>query len=160
MSMLFFRKLNNTGKNWWRKSLSLHLKFRRWGSETYKNICVLINWLFLSLSNPGVNYPLAIGMWCSFGIAFTSDSNYPERNISLSFCLPFLLCIDINECQTLVPSPCSCGVPGEACGATCINTASSYFCTCANGFQLRSGGAICDGNLLGIERGCFRLGNP
>jgi len=58
----------------------------------------------------------------------------------------------------MVPSPCSCGVPGEACGATCTNTAPSYFCTCANGFQLRSGGKICDGNLLGFE--CFRLGNP
>ena len=81
---------------------------------------------------------------------FNSDSNHHERNISPhSFCWPLWMCIhvydlyqDIDECQTLVPSPCSCGVPGEPCGVTCTNTAPSNFCTCAKGFQLRSGGAI------------------
>ena len=67
------------------------------------------------------------------------------------------LYLDIDECQTLVPSPCSCGVPGEACGANCTNTVPSYFCTCAKGFQLRSGGTICDGNFFGFELKSSRL---
>ncbi|XP_078370477.1 uncharacterized protein LOC144654268 isoform X2 [Oculina patagonica] len=53
-------------------------------------------------------------------------------------------CQDIDECQTLVPSPCSCGVPGQPCGASCTNTVPNYLCTCAKGFQLRSGGTFCD----------------
>ena len=53
---------------------------------------------------------------------------------------------DIDECQTLLPRPCSCGVPGEPCGANCVNLVPGYKCTCAPGFQLRSGGTICDGN--------------
>lgn len=53
-------------------------------------------------------------------------------------------CHDINECLTIVPSPCSCGVNGEPCGANCINLEPSFTCSCAPGFQLRSGGTICD----------------
>ena len=53
---------------------------------------------------------------------------------------------DINECVTIVPSPCSCGVRGEPCGANCTNHVPGYACSCAKGFQLRSGGTICDGN--------------
>ena len=53
---------------------------------------------------------------------------------------------DIDECQTLIPGPCHCGVPGEPCGANCSNIIPGYQCTCAPGFQLRDGGTICDGN--------------
>ena len=68
---------------------------------------------------------------------------------------------DINECLTIVPSPCSCGVSGEPCGANCINLEPSFTCSCAPGFQLRSGGTICDGkNYYFLERRkCFSLSN-
>ena len=99
---------------------------------------------------------------CYLDCAFLkSDSNHHEKNISHSFRWPFWICIflylDIDECQTLVPGRCSCGVHGEPCGATCTNTVPSYFCTCAKGFQLRSGGTICDGNLFGFEFKWSRL---
>ena len=60
--------------------------------------------------------------------------------------LPDVSFSDIDECHTLLPRPCSCGVPGELCGANCVNLVPGYKCTCAPGFQLRSGGTICDGN--------------
>ena len=60
--------------------------------------------------------------------------------------LPAVSFSDIDECHTLLPRPCSCGVPGEPCGANCVNLVPGYKCTCAPGFQLRSGGTICDGN--------------
>lgn len=79
--------------------------------------------------------------------------NYLERTYSIldirtSYRSVFITCVsisDIDECQTL--RPCSCGVPGEPCGANCVNLVPGYKCTCAPGFQLRSGGTICDGNV-------------
>ena len=68
---------------------------------------------------------------------------------------------DINECLTIVPSPCSCGVSGEPCGANCINLVSSFTCSCAPGFQLRSGGKFCDGKnyYFLVRRMCFSMWN-
>ncbi|CAM4681375.1 unnamed protein product [Caretta caretta] len=42
------------------------------------------------------------------------------------------ICDDINEC--LEPSPADCGG-----NTNCCNTAGSYFCTCVNGYEPRSG---------------------
>ena len=57
-------------------------------------------------------------------------------------------CLDIDEChEPGLSDPCICGVGGHFCDAVCINSAGSYSCSCARGFQLRSGGRICDGNL-------------
>ena len=71
--------------------------------------------------------------------------------LSYNFFNPFMASVDflsdINECLTIVPSPCSCGVSGVPCGANCINHVPSFTCSCAPGFQLRSGGKICDGNI-------------
>ena len=55
--------------------------------------------------------------------------------------------LDINECLTINPSPCSCGVRGEPCGANCTNLVPGYACSCAQGFRVRSGGTVCDGNV-------------
>ena len=72
--------------------------------------------------------------------------------LSYNFFNPFMASVDflsdINECLTIVPSPCSCGVSGVPCGANCINHVPSFTCSCAPGFQLRSGGKICDGNIF------------
>ena len=66
---------------------------------------------------------------------------------------------DMNECLTIVPSPCSCGVSGEPCGANCTNLLPSFTCSCAPGFQLRSGGTICDGKnyYFLVRRKCFSM---
>ena len=113
---------------------------------------------FLSLYTVTVNHLLAIRTWCTFLKKWFQS---PRKKYFTFFCWPFWMCLflylDIDECQALVPSPCSCGVPGEPCGATCTNTVPGYFCTCANGFQLRSGGTICDGNLSGFEFTWSRL---
>ena len=57
----------------------------------------------------------------------------------------FNFCLDINECMTMIPSPCRCGVSGEPCGASCTNLVPGYACSCAEGFKLGSGGTICNG---------------
>ena len=89
----------------------------------------------------------------------TSNDSFLISKLSPSFTLHALLVSqvinphspsvslsDIDECQTISPRPCHCGVPGEPCGANCVNLVPGYKCTCAPGFQLRSGGTICDGN--------------
>ena len=68
-----------------------------------------------------------------------------HRGELLSFMTIVHFLPDINECLTIVPSPCSCGVSGEPCGANCINLVPSFTCSCAPGFQLRIGETICDG---------------
>ena len=84
-----------------------------------------------------------------------------NRGELLSFMTIVHFLSDINECLTIVPSPCSCGVSGEPCGANCINLVPSFTCSCAPGFQLRSGGTICDGKnyYFLVRRKCFSMTN-
>ena len=84
-----------------------------------------------------------------------------NRGELLSFMTIVHFLPDINECLTIVPSPCSCGVSGEPCGANCINLMPSFTCSCAPGFQLRSGGTICDGKnyYFLVRRKCFSMWN-
>ena len=84
-----------------------------------------------------------------------------NRGELLSFMTIVHFLPDINECLTIVPSPCSCGVSGEPCGANCINLVPSFTCSCAPGFQLRSGGTICDGKnyYFLVRRKCFSMWN-
>ena len=84
-----------------------------------------------------------------------------NRGELLSFMTIVHFLPDINECLTIVPSPCSCGVSGEPCGANCINLVPSFTCSCAPGFQLRSGGTICDGKnyYFLVRRKCFSMSN-
>ena len=84
-----------------------------------------------------------------------------HRGELLSFMAIVHFLPDINECLTIVPSPCSCGVSGEPCGANCINLVPSFMCSCAPGFQLRIGGTICDGKnyYLLLRRKFFSMSN-
>ena len=84
-----------------------------------------------------------------------------NRGELLSFTTIVHFLPDINECLTIVPSPCSCGVSGEPCGANCINLVPGFTCSCAPGFQLRSGGTICDGKnyYFLVRRKCFSMLN-
>lgn len=62
--------------------------------------------------------------------------------------MPFLSHIDIDECQD-----------ENICGqnAACINTLGSYYCSCNNGFGLKSGKSTFSGNKEQCEGEGFNL---
>ena len=49
------------------------------------------------------------------------------------------LFVDINECTVY---------NGSNCSHNCVNTNSSYYCTCDEGYRLDDDGEQCHGNVL------------
>ena len=73
------------------------------------------------------------------------------RGINLTFytAIIFLLCSDINECNTM----------NGGCEQICTNAIGSFACSCTIGYQLDENGFNCTGTLIYSTKCCFAVYN-
>ena len=59
----------------------------------------------------------------------------------------YMLCIDIDECESNTTNNCTCdsGLDAMGCTPQCVNIEASYSCNCSEGFEIDIDGLKCIG---------------